>query len=113
MLERHEHITEEIMQNEQKQYEKQLQSAGYVMRDTGMTTPGQLTTTYLETLAVPCYLHTDPVTPDVETNHPYRPLWQFGGVGHNVTSVRHERPRAQSVTQSRVSQTLRQSGFVR
>ena len=113
MLERHEHITEEIMQNEQKQYENQLQHAGYVMRDIGMTTPGQLTTTYLETLAVPYYLHTDPVTPDVETNHLHNPLWQFRGVGHNVHSVCAGRPRAQSVTQSRVSQTLRQSGFVR
>jgi hypothetical protein len=101
------------MQNEQKQYENQLQSAGYVMRDTGMMTPGQPITTFLDFLAVPYYLHTDPVTPDVETNHPYRPLWQFGGVGHNVTSVRHERPRAQSVTQSRVNQVLRQLGFLR
>lgn len=113
MLERYEHITEEIMQNEQKQYEKQLLSAGYVTMDTGMTTPGQLTTTYLETLAVPCYLHTDPATPDVETNHLHNPLWQFRGVGHNVTSVRHARPRAQSVTHSRVNQVLRQLGFLR
>jgi len=99
------------MQSEQSKSEKQLQSAGYVIRDTDLTTPGQPTTTFQDTQTAHYYLHTNPVTPEEEINYLDRPRTVYRGVGQNPADVRRARPRAQSVTHSRESQDFRQIGI--
>jgi hypothetical protein len=99
------------MQREQSTSEKQLQSAGYVMRDTDLTIPGQPTTTLLVPQPVHYSAHTDLATREEETNHLDSPRTGYWGVGHNLPDVRRARPRAQSVTHSRVNQVFRQLGF--
>jgi hypothetical protein len=99
------------MQREQSTSEKQLQSAGYVMRDTDLTIPGQPTTTFLDIQTAHYSAHTDLATREEETNHLDSPRTEDGGVGHNLPDVRRARPRAQSVTHSRVNQVFRQLGF--
>jgi hypothetical protein len=99
------------MLRDQSKSEKQLQSAGYVMRDTDLTTPGQPTTTFQDTQTAHYYLHTNPVTQEEEINYLDRPRTVYRGVGQNPANVRRARPRAQSVTHSRVNQVLRQLGF--
>ena len=101
------------MQREQSTSEKQLQSAGYVMRDTDLTIPGQPITTFLVHHPVHYSAHTDLATREEETNHLDSPRTGYWGVGHNLADMRRGRPRAQSLTYSRVSQILRQSGFLR
>lgn len=101
------------MQTEQRKSENQLQSAGYVMTDTDLMTHGQQITTYLQKNLVRYYQHTDPATQGEETNHIHDPLWHLLGVGNNLTDVRHVRPRAQSLTHSRVSQSFRHIGLLR
>jgi len=99
------------MQREQSTSEKQLQSAGYVMRDTDLMIPGQQITTSRVQHPVHYSAHTDLATREEETNHLDSPRTGYWGVGHNLPDMRRARPRAQSVTHSRVNQVFRQLGF--
>lgn len=99
------------MQREQSKSEKQLPSAGYVKRDTDLTIPGQQIITSQVHQTAHYSAHTEVATREEEINHLTDPRTGQWGVGHNLPDVRRPRPRAQSVTHSRVNQVFRQIGF--